>query len=456
MVPMRQISLAVALVLLPGVTEVWAESAHVQVQAPMGALPDSTPAAHSPKLLPYNTAADQAPANSAVPGTAQTVLTLQAALDQAVAVNPGVARLRMEAEARAAVPSQAGSLPDPWVSAEPGRGSGARLRLGITQDLPAPGKLSLRRQAAEHEAEAAQLDVGETALQLSAEVKQGWWRLFFLDRALEIVCRNQDVLRQTVQVAETRYRVGEGLQQDVLLAQLELSKLLEMEIEWAGERRVAEARLNTLLYRSPATPIVLPASVEETLPAVPAEELLIQQAQTARPALTAQRRQVDAANSQLGLARRDYWPDFSVGANHEWWSGEKDFTSVVFAMSVPLHTGARQDRAVDERGAELLAQRYALQDAAAQVAADVAVARSDYQRARHHTELYKTSLLPQAAQTVAAMLAGYQVGKVDFLNLAQAQMTLNDYETRYWQSLSEAQEALARLSAAVGKEIIHE
>nr|MBF6592706.1 TolC family protein [Ktedonobacterales bacterium] len=329
-------------------------------------------------------------------------------------------------------------------------------RVGITQDLPAPGKLSLRRQVAEQEAEAAQLDVGEAALQLSGEVKQGWWRVFFLDRALEIVRRNQDVLRQTVKVAETRYRVGEGLQQDVLLAQLELSKLLEMEIEWVGERRTAEARLNTLLYRSPATPIILPTSAEGALPAVPAGEILIQQAQKDRPALTAQRQQVAAAESQLGLARRDYWPDFSVGANHEWWPGEKDSTSVMFAMSLPLHSGTRQDRAVDQRGAELMAQRYALQEAEAQVAAEVAVALSDYQRARHHTELYKTSLLPQAAQTVAAMVAGYQVGKVDFLNLAQAQMTLNDYETRYWQSLSEAQEALARLSAAVGKEISHE
>jgi len=384
------------------------------------------------------------------------VLTLQAALDQAAAVNPGVARFRMEAAARAAIPSQAGTLPDPWLSAEPGRGANSQLRLGITQALPAPGKLHLQRLVAEHEAEAAQLEVGEATLQLSAEVKQGWWRLFFLDRAVEVVRRNQDVLRQTAAVAQTRYRVGEGLQQDVLLAQMEFSKLLEMEIEWTGERRTAEARLNTLLYRPPATPIVLPASVEEALPASPDEDMLIQQAQAARPALTAQRRQVDVANSQQDLARLDYRPDFSVGANHEWREGEKDFTSVMFAMSVPLHTGSRQDRAVDERGAELLARRYALQDAEARVAAEVAVAFSDYQRARHHAELYKTSLLPQAAQTVSAMLAGYQVGKVDFLNLAQAQMTLNDYETRYWQSLSEAREALARLSAAVGKEITHE
>lgn len=404
-----------------------------------------------------STPADAVPSSVAPPGAAQDVLTLQEALDQALAANPGVARIRNEAEARAAVPSQAGSLPDPWISAEPGRGNGARFRLGVTQELPGPGKLRLRREAAEQEATAARLEVGEAGVRLSAEVQEGWWRLFFLDHALGIVRRNQDVLRQMVKVAETRYRVGEGLQQDVLLAQMEFSKLLEMEIERVGERRTAEARLNTLRYRAPDTPIALPSSVAETLPAVPEEEALIRQARAARPMLNAQREQVAAADSQLDLARREYWPDFSVGVNREWWEGEPDFfNSVMLAMRVPLHTGARQDRAVDQRVAELLAQRYALQDAEARVAAEIAVARSEYQRARHHTDLYKTSLLPQASQTVAAMLAGYQVGKVDFLNLAQAQMTLNDYETRYWQSLSEAQEALARLSAAVGKEIAHE
>ena len=54
------------------------------------------------------------------------------------------------------------------------------------------------------------------------------------------------------------------------------------------------------------------------------------------------------------------------------------------------------------------------------------------------------------------MLSGYQVNKVDFLNLIQSQITLYDYETRYWKSFSEAGQALARLTAAVGEEVTDE
>jgi len=54
------------------------------------------------------------------------------------------------------------------------------------------------------------------------------------------------------------------------------------------------------------------------------------------------------------------------------------------------------------------------------------------------------------------MLAGYQVNKVDFLNLVRSQITLFEYETQYWKALTEANQSLAQLNAAVGEEEIYE
>jgi len=70
--------------------------------------------------------------------------------------------------------------------------------------------------------------------------------------------------------------------------------------------------------------------------------------------------------------------------------------------------------------------------------------------------LFKTGIIPQARQTVASMLTGYQVNKVDFLNLLRSQITLFNYETQYWKALTEANQALAQLSAVVGKDDIYE
>ena len=101
-------------------------------------------------------------------------------------------------------------------------------------------------------------------------------------------------------------------------------------------------------------------------------------------------------------------------------------------------------------------QKYQLQYQHNQVEAEIGRATSDYLRAREQVSLFSEEIIPLAHQTVDAMLAGYQVGKVDFLKLVRSQTTLYDYETQHWKVLSVANQALARLVAAVGEERIYE
>jgi cobalt-zinc-cadmium efflux system outer membrane protein len=111
---------------------------------------------------------------------------------------------------------------------------------------------------------------------------------------------------------------------------------------------------------------------------------------------------------------------------------------------------------VVQRAAEQLQQEYALQNEWSQVRSQISVALADYERAREQFILFKSGIIPQARQTVASMLAGYQVNKVDFLNLIRSQVTLFNHETKYWRALAEAKQSLAKLIAAVGKEGVYE
>lgn len=403
----------------------------------------------------------------------RTALALEDAVSMAIEGNPGLAEMQARAEAMADVPSQAGSLADPMVSftalnfpvdtfsrdQEPM----TQLQFGIEQALPFPGKLALKERAAEFDADAAASNVDEARLRLIRNVKQGWWQIFYLDRSLDTVSRNQDLLRQFVQIAQTKYTVGEGLQQEVLLAQVELSRLLDRQVELQGMRRQQAARLNALLDRTASTPVVLPERVNEALAGILPEAQLYTRAEAARPLLEQRRQEVEAARTRREFARRDRYPDFSLGAAYGFRQGENpdgssrpDFASLRLGMSLPLYAGRKQDRAVDQRTSELLQKQYALQDEWNKVQAEITAALADYQRASEQVQLYKTGILPQARQSVASMLSGYQVSKVDFLNLVRAQVTLYNYETQYWKSFSEANQALARLAAAVGEEVIHE
>lgn len=400
-------------------------------------------------------------------------LSLQAAIETALQDNPGLAEISARAKAKDEIPSQVGTLPDPVIqfnamnlpvdtfnrTQEPM----TQLQVGVSQKFPFPGKLGLRESAAEYEAAAAGNDVEEMRLLLIRDVKQNWWQLFYLDRALQTVRRNQKLMRQFVEVAQTKYRVGEGLQQDVLLAQVELSKLLDLEIQLKALRRTGESRLNALLNRPTEGKLHLPAEVETKLQALAPEASWQSQAKGNRPLLAAERKRIQAARKRLDLAKKDYFPDFKLGAAYGFRGGtdplqgrsRADFATFMLSMEVPLYAGSKQAKAVDQRSSEVLEQIYSLQDRRQQVRREISTALANYRESREQFLLFKTGIIPQTRQTVASMLAGYQVNKVDFLNLVNAQITLYNYETKYWKALAEAHQALAALSAATGEERIN-
>jgi cobalt-zinc-cadmium efflux system outer membrane protein len=400
------------------------------------------------------------------------VLTLKSATEQAVRDNPDLAQMQARAQAMAAIPSQMGALPDPEISINamslPVNTFNTRqedmtqLGVGISQSFPFPGKLGLREQAAAFEAEAATQNATEVRWRLLSEVKSTWWLIFYLDRALGIVDNNHALLQQFVQIARSKYEVGEGLQQDVLLAQLELSKLLDQQLMLKASRRNAAASLNALLDKPANEEVRLPDKIDSQLPAIQQETQLYQQAEASRAVLEGNRQGINAAQSRLELAKKDVLPDFNLGASYgardDMPSGDRraDLLSLNLSMNVPIFAAQKQAKAVDQRTSELMQEKYALQDQWNKVRAQISQGYNDYRRAKDQVVLFETGIVPQARQTVASMLAGYQVNKVDFLNLVRSQITLFEYETQYWKAFTEANQALAQLSSAVGKEEIYE
>jgi len=403
------------------------------------------------------------------------MLRIEDAVAIAVTANPGVAGLESRAAALGTVPSQVGSLEDPILALNAlnlptdtfdlDQEAMTQIQVTLTQALPYPGKLGLAKKAAESEAVAADALVAERRLSLGADVRVMWWRLFALDRSLDILAQNLGFLRDFVEIARTKYEVGNGLQQDVLLAQLELSHLLNRRLSILATRNAVAAKLNAKLDRPPEQSLRLPAEPpNKRLPARPANEALTRQAVEARPLLAAQRHGTDAARARLDLARKAYFPDFKLGAGYGFRQADDritgrdlpDFFSVMFSFNLPIRSGTRQDLSVDQRAAELSEQRFSFHDARRQVEASITGSHAEYDAAREQVRLFGTAIVPQAQQTVSSMLAGYRVNEVDFLNVINAQLALFEAQISYWNALSRAKQALARLAAAVGEESLYE
>lgn len=403
--------------------------------------------------------------------TDESILTLDLAVEGALSGNPGLAEIKARAQVLAAIPAQAGSLPDPTVnlgllnvptnSFNLHKEDMTMMEMGVSQAIPFPGKLALREKIAEQEALAAADSLNEARLRLVREVKQSWWRLFYFERALLLLDESERFFQQLIDIAQTKYKVGKGSQQDVQLAQLEMSKFKEERLELVSMRHAQNAQINILLDRKPETPVHLPSEAEIKLPVI-AESAMQDKALQIRPLFAQHQKMLDAAQKKVDLAKKDFYPDFTVNAgyavrqNTPTGESRSNFASVQLSMNVPIYANRKQAKAVDQYQSELLQEQFSLQDEHHKMQATITAKAAEYQHAREKLSLLEHEIIPQAQQTVNSLLAGYQVSQADFSDLLRTQLSYFQYQTQYWQALINTQQILAELSAEVGEDLSHD
>ena len=387
-------------------------------------------------------------------------LKLDAVLAYARQHNPQISAAQARWRAAQARPAQAGALPDPLLDLAYhnesldrlglGESDFAWLRLGVSQEVPFPGKLGLKRDIAGREGERIGEEFRAVQLEVLGRLKAAYAEYAHLDARLDILRHNKAVLDTFVRTAETKYAVGEGIQQDVLKAQVEESLLIERETTLEQRRQSQTAEINALLNRPATAPLgATEHSMESTL--TPTLEELTAAAAAHSPALKAAERRVAGEESAVALARREYLPDFVVRADYMHKAALLPEWEVGLGVKVPLYFATKQRAAVQEAVAALSEARSMREDADNGVQSRI---RDLYARAKASERLialYRTAVLPQARLALESATAAYQVNKVDFLTLLNAFTVTLEYEMRYHEELASFQKAVAELEAVVGE-----
>lgn len=385
-------------------------------------------------------------------------LTLEGALAEARAANPALRAARLHADAADARVSQVGALPDPAfafiLKNRPldGFGTAERMTMNsfqLRQTLPWPGKLGFAEEGAAHLAEAAELSADESEVLLLSRVKALYFEIAYMDRALGIMEGTRDLLREFLDVSNTLYAVGTGLQTDVLQAQVAVASMTEDIIVIEQRRLAMAARFNALLGRDArvAVPALELEPPGETLPSV---DRLASVAEETRPALRAAEQVVEAAGSGVDAARRAIYPDFALMAEYSHRPEFSDMLSLSVGVNIPLWAGSKQLAARDEAAAGLAMQEAVYRDLVNETYARIAEAHAEAESARRLSTLYETSIVPQARAAVESSLSAYRVGQVDFMTLVQNELTVNRYEIETVRLTASYHAAVAALEALVG------
>lgn len=311
------------------------------------------------------------------------------------------------------------------------------------------------RGMAEKEAEAVSTEIEEKINRIVKEIKTAYHDLSYIHRTIETTQRNKEILETFVKIAETRYAVGEGIQQDVLKAHIEVSKMVDELIMLGQKKRALEAKLNVFLNRSPGTPMGNPGEIIFRKLPITIEKLQ-ETALESNPTLKGMSKMIEAKEKAHTLAKREYYPDF----NFRFAYGQRDngpemkrrnMLTGMMEINIPIFYKSKQDRKVAETKADiqtLEAQYRAMKNEIQFMIIDMA---SMVQRVERQLELYQTGIIPQVSLQVSSAMSSYRVNKVDFMTLLDSQMTLYRYELEYHQALTEYEKNVANLEWIIGK-----
>ncbi|MEE8128426.1 MAG: TolC family protein [Nitrospinaceae bacterium] len=328
-------------------------------------------------------------------------------------------------------------------------------QIQLTQEIPFPGKTDLRKEAADKDVSIAKWNLKELELKIIRQVKESFFELCFVNSAIETTEQNKILLKQFVTIAESKYSVGKGIQQDVLKAQVELSKIMDELIELRQLQANETAKLNILMNRLPQEPLEIPHGLTQTGFKFDIEALQ-DLAEENRPFLQGIQSAINKFTITKELAEKEYYPDFQVGLRY----GQRedspmedhpDFVSGFIGVNIPIWFATKQRKKVAEENYRILTAKDSYNAARNDVFLKIKLILDKEIKGRKLISLIKTGIIPQARQSLESALAAYGVDKVDFLTLIANQVTLLKWEIKYHRQLTDYEQNLAALEHVVGQ-----
>jgi cobalt-zinc-cadmium efflux system outer membrane protein len=402
-------------------------------------------------------AAHQEPAPAPRLRDATAALTPDEAVRLVLERNPTLDQMRASAAAAAARYPQVTSLDDPNFAFATAPGSigspnaNYAARVEVSQKFLYPGKRALKGESARAGVAAALEDVEDARLQLTEAARSALADYYLAVKGTTVAEENLKLLREFRQNAETRYKTGQGQQQDMLQADVEIGRQEERLVSLRRARQVAVARLNTLMHLPPDGTLPPPADVAAGSPLADAAGL--RAAAAGRPDVRAAAARVVADEAALALALKEYNPDFEVMAAYDgFWQGASG-RPLQWQLGARVNLPVRQARrggAVDEARANVARRRAELARLTDQVNFEVQQAFEQVREADDVVRLYDAKLLPAAEANVKEARAGYAAGKVPFLNLVEAQRNRAALAERYFEAVAESARRRAALDRATG------
>ena len=398
------------------------------------------------------------------------VLKIRWVIDEALRMNPELQSAKLGWDASAERVLQERALDDP-VMGFTYFGEQVQTRVGekqagvsASQKIPFYGKLRLKGEVARSEAKVSGGRYKTLEREVIARTKSAFYELFWVHKLININEENKGLLQRFVKIAEVKYATGKATQQDVLKAQVELSRIVNELITLEQLKETAIAKINILLNRHPDSLLGTPEEIDITELTVSLKDLY-EKAKEISPDLSILKYKIERDKAAYKLAKKQYYPDFTFGLNYTFINdmpstvmsspiGEsRDSYTGTLSMNIPIFQKRKYDAGVREANARLKSSEKAYKNMENMTLFGVKDFHFKVQTAERLVKLYRDSIIPQAEQSLRAAEIGYQAGQVDFLNLIDSQRVLLDFNLAFYRAVADFGINIAGLERVVGVEL---
>ena len=325
----------------------------------------------------------------------------------------------------------------------------------VEQIIPVTGKNLLRARVAAADAISAFEQARREQLDVLAKTRASYFRLANAYAQLELNRKNLVSLRQIAEVSRSRYEVGKANAAEPLAGEVEASKLLESEQDILRNISAEQSQLNVLMNRDAFAPLGQPEETRINSARPPMDEaraLML----ASRPEIKIAQAKIDMEKSRVDLSRRNWIPDPAIRVEAQRYNDSRQGASEVDAgvsFTVPWVNPRKYSAAVHEAKENLAAAQHEFDRANAESLGALRDALQKVHTAKHHVELFRDKLVPQARQAFEANQFSYESGKASFLEWITAQRNLRDLEAMGQQHIADYYGALAELEAVVGADL---
>src|SRR5438309_5174884 len=324
--------------------------------------------------------------------------------------------------------------------------------VSVEQVIPLTGKNLVRARIAAADAVAAFEQARREQLDVLAKTRAAYFRLVNAHTQLELNRKNLVSLRQIAEVSRSRYEVGKSNAAEPLAAEVEASKLLESEQDILRNISAEQSQLNVLMNRDAFAPLGQPEEIRITsldLSMNDARALLL----ASRPEIKIAQAKIDMEKSRVDLSRRNWIPDPAIKVEAQRYNDSRQAASELDAglsFTVPWVNPGKYSAAVREAKENLAAAQHEFERTNAESLGALRDALEKVHTTKHHVDLFRDKLVPQARQAFEANQFAYETGKASFLEWITAQRNLRDLEAMAQQHIADYYAALAELEAVIG------